>query len=81
VRVEGLAEVKVKNRFALGDQLELMTPRGNYHFELSRLHDRQQREIEVAPGDGHVVYLPIPEQVPLDYALLMRDLDGAAPAS
>ena len=80
-RVEGLAEVKVKNRFALGDQLELMTPRGNYHFELSRLRDRQQREIEVAPGDGHVVYLPIPEQVPLDYALLMRDLDGAAPAS
>ena len=80
-RVEGLAEVKVKNRFALGDQLELMKPRGNYHFELSRLRDRQQREIEVAPGDGHVVYLPIPEQVPLDYALLMRDLDGAAPAS
>lgn len=80
VRVEGLAEVKVKNCFALGDQLELMTPRGNYHFELSRLHDRQQREIEVAPGDGHVVYLPIPEQVPLEYALLMRDLDGAAPA-
>ena len=74
VRVEGLAEVKVKNRFAVGDHLELMTPRGNYHFDLHRLCNRQQQAIDVAPGDGHVVYLPIPEQVALDYALLMRDL-------
>jgi len=74
MRVDGLAEVKVKNRFAVGDHLELMTPRGNYHFDLHRLCDRQQQAIEVAPGDGHVVYLPIPEQVTLDYALLMRDL-------
>ncbi|UVK81521.1 tRNA 5-hydroxyuridine modification protein YegQ [Pseudomonas sichuanensis] len=81
VRVDGLAEVKVKNRFVVGDHLELMTPRGNYHFDLHRLHDRQQQAIEVAPGDGHVVYLPIPEQVSLEFGLLMRDLDNAeAPA-
>ena len=64
----------MKNRFAVGDHLELMTPRGNYHFDLHRLRNRQQQAIEVAPGDGHVVYLPIPEQVSLDHALLMRDL-------
>ncbi len=74
-RVDGLAEVEVKNRFALGDHLELMTPRGNYHFDLHRLCDRQQRAIEVAPGDGHVVYLPIPEGVSLAFGLLMRDLN------
>ncbi|BBU44255.1 peptidase [Pseudomonas putida] len=74
VRVDGLAEVKVKNRFAVGDHLELMTPRGNYHFDLHRLCNSQQQAIEVAPGDGHVVYLPIPEQVALEHALLMRDL-------
>ena len=81
VRVEGLAEVKVKNRFAVGDHLELMTPRGNYHFDLHRLCNRQQQAIGVAPGDGHVVYLPIPEQVALDYALLMRDLRADEVAS
>ena len=81
VRVEGLAEVKVKNRFAVGDHLELMTPRGNYHFDLHRLCNRQQQAIDVAPGDGHVVYLPIPEQVALDYALLMRDLRADEVAS
>ncbi|OUM29974.1 prephenate-dependent tRNA uridine(34) hydroxylase TrhP [Pseudomonas putida] len=80
-RVDGLAEVKVKNRFAVGDHLELMTPRGNYHFDLHRLCNRQQQAIDVAPGDGHVVYLPIPEQVALDYALLMRDLRADEVAS
>ncbi|MBI6898963.1 tRNA 5-hydroxyuridine modification protein YegQ [Pseudomonas putida] len=81
VRVDGLAEVKVKNRFAVGDHLELMTPRGNYHFDLHRLCDRQQQAIEVAPGDGHVVYLPIPEQVSLEFGLLMRDLEGGEAAA
>jgi putative protease len=31
----------------------------------------------VAPGDGHTVYLPVPEDVDLRYALLMRELDGS----
>ena len=73
-RRNGLAEVKVKNRFALDDHLELMTPQGNYHFDLDRLHNSVGLPIQVAPGDGHTVYLPIPDQVNLNYGLLMRDL-------
>ncbi len=73
-RVDGRAEVKVKNRFAVGDHLELMTPGGNFHFDLSQLHDRQGNPIEVAPGDGHTVYLAVPEQADLAYGLLMRDV-------
>ncbi|WP_095157243.1 tRNA 5-hydroxyuridine modification protein YegQ [Pseudomonas sp. Irchel 3E13] len=75
-RVNGLAEVQVKNRFALGDHLELMTPGGNFHFDLADLRDRQGKPIEVAPGDGHTVYLPVPEQADLAYALLMRDVSN-----
>ncbi|MRF43663.1 tRNA 5-hydroxyuridine modification protein YegQ [Pseudomonas putida] len=74
LRVDGLAEVKVKNRFAVGDHLELMTPRGNYHFDLEHMSNGQQQPLQVAPGDGHTIYLPVPEQVPLAYGLLMRDL-------
>jgi len=74
-RVDGLAEVKVKNRFGLGDHLELMTPRGNYHFDLHQLRDRAGNPLEVAPGDGHTVYLPIPEQGELGFGLLLRDLN------
>ena len=75
-RVEGLAQVQVKNRFAVGDHLELMTPGGNFHFDLADLRDRQGQPILVAPGDGHTVYLPVPEQADLAFGLLMRDVSA-----
>ena len=76
-RVNGLAEVKVKNRFAVGDRLELMTPQGNLNFRLDGLEKHNGDKVEVAPGDGHTLYLPVPEDIDLNYALLMRHLDGA----
>jgi putative protease len=69
-----LAEVKVKNRFAVGNHLELMTPAGNFHFDLATLHNAKGEAIEVAPGDGHTVYLPIPAEMDLRFGLLMRDV-------
>jgi len=77
-RVNGLAEVKVKNRFGVGDRLELMTPQGNLNFRLDGLEKRNGDKVEVAPGDGHTLYLPVPEDVDLNYALLMRHLDGGS---
>jgi len=69
-----LVEVRVKNRFAVGDGLELMTPQGNLHFTLEHLQNAQGQAQQVAPGDGHVLYLPLPADVQLEYGLLMRDL-------
>jgi len=73
-RRDRLAEVKVKNRFSVGDHMELMTPDGNYHFDLNQLQNAKGEPIDVAPGDGHIVYLPIPEEVDLRFGLLMRDV-------
>jgi len=73
-RREGLAQVKVKNRFGLGDHLELMTPEGNLHFDLDELRNERGERITGAPGDGHTVYLPVPEGVALQFGLLMRDV-------
>ncbi|MFI8481758.1 tRNA 5-hydroxyuridine modification protein YegQ [Pseudomonas sp. NPDC078700] len=75
-RLSGLAEVKVKNRFSVGDGLELMTPQGNVRFTLTEMHGKSGQALEVAPGDGHVVYLNVPEDIELDYALLLRDLES-----
>ncbi|MDC9621970.1 tRNA 5-hydroxyuridine modification protein YegQ [Xenorhabdus sp. XENO-7] len=75
-RVNGLAEVTVKNKFLVGDQLELMTPSGNINFTLESMANKKGQTIEVAPGDGHIVYLPIPEEIILNYALLIRNLKG-----
>ncbi len=69
-----LAEVRVKNRFAVGDGLELMTPQGNLRFTLEYLQNAQGQAQQVAPGDGHILYLPLPAGVQLEYGLLMRDL-------
>jgi len=56
--------------------MELMTPRGNFHFDLHQLQNAKGEAIEVAPGDGHTVYLPIPDQVDLRFGLLMRDISA-----
>ena len=69
-----LVEVRVKNRFTVGDGLELMTPQGNLRFTLEQLQNAQGRAQQVAPGDGHILYLPLPADVQLEYGLLMRDL-------
>lgn len=75
-RVNGLAEVDVKNKFSVSDSLELMTPSGNIVFTLDALTNRKGESIEVAPGNGHVVYLPIPEDVDVNFGLLIRNLAG-----
>ncbi|WBA84651.1 prephenate-dependent tRNA uridine(34) hydroxylase TrhP [Endozoicomonas sp. GU-1] len=67
--------VDVKNRFELGDTLELMTPKGNYVFNLEHLENRRGERIDVAPGSGHLVKIPKPDGVlPNAHSLLVRNL-------
>ena len=73
-RRNGLAEVLVRNRFYVDDNLELMTPAGNLHFDLACLQNAKGEAIGVAPGDGHTVYIRIPEALDLRFGLLMRDV-------
>ncbi|MFZ7307934.1 tRNA 5-hydroxyuridine modification protein YegQ [Avibacterium avium] len=77
VRKDGLGEVAVKNKFLLGDEVELMTPKGNIVFKIERMLNRKGEEVEAALGDGHFVFLDVPEDLDLDYALLMRNLVNA----
>ena len=59
-----LLKVDVKNRFAAGDRLELITPSGNREFVLEQLWDQQLESVDVAPGSGHQVYIPYQGQAP-----------------
>ncbi|AOR59691.1 tRNA 5-hydroxyuridine modification protein YegQ [Pectobacterium parmentieri] len=76
VRRDGLAEVEVKNKFSCGDSVEMMTPNGNIQFTIEAMQNTKGQPTEVAPGNGHIVYLPVPDDVSLDYALLLRNLPG-----
>ena len=44
--------------------------------ELEHLENGKGEAIEVAPGNGHTVWLPVPEEVELEFALLMRNFNG-----
>ena len=67
--------IDVKNRFELGDTLELMTPQGNHTFNLAHLENRYGESVNVAPGSGHRVKIPRPEGVQVDeFSLLVRNL-------
>lgn len=70
----GWLTIEVKNRFARGDQLELMTPDGNHGFVLDSLADLQGQPIDVAPGAGHRVRIPRPPVLRSEMGLLLRYL-------
>jgi putative protease len=53
-----MAEVVVKNKFAVGDTLQLIHPSGNRDVVLSQMSDLKHRPIDVAPGGGHTVLIP-----------------------
>ncbi len=69
-----LAEVDVKNKFIVGDSLELMTPKGNVHFTLETMENRKGEVVDSAKGNGHFVFIPVPADFDLDFGLLMRNL-------
>lgn len=72
-----MAQVEVKNKFCVGDSLELMTPAGNINFHLERMENNKQQPVDVAPGNGHIVWIPVPEELDLAFALLMRNFADA----
>ncbi|GGC95238.1 prephenate-dependent tRNA uridine(34) hydroxylase TrhP [Halopseudomonas salina] len=76
--VDGWLRIEVKNRFAPGDQLELMTPEGNHIFKLDLMHNDRNQPIKVAPGDGHIVRIPLQGKGSIAFGLLLRYLPEQA---
>ena len=66
----GLAEVDVKNRFAVGDRIEVIHPSGNLELRVERMENMDGAPIAVAPGNGHRVWIDLPRELP--GALLAR---------
>jgi putative protease len=71
---DGWAEIEVKNRFAVGDRIELIHPTGNRQHVIERMQkvvtegnslfgsagDTAPDDVTVAPGSGHRVRLRLP---------------------
>jgi U32 family peptidase len=56
----GTAEILAKNKFAVGDRLELILPEGNRDLVLERMEDLEGHPIDEAPGGGWQVRIPLP---------------------
>lgn len=74
----GWLTVEVKNRFKVGDTLELMTPSGSQFIQLNAIENTRGESMVVAPGSGHTVRIPI-DQCPegVEYGMIMRNLPSA----
>jgi len=74
----GMMSVDVKNRFETGDRMELVTPSGNLSFGLNEMTNHSDAPIDAAPGSGHVVKVPVPDEAMPgkidEFALLVRYL-------
>ena len=69
IDADGWATVEVKNRFAVGDTLEIIHPQGNQTVVLQAMK-RKGEFTDVAPGNG--IRVQIPNMAGRDKALLAR---------
>lgn len=59
----GMAEIDVKNKFGVGDKLELIKPSGNEDIVLDSMQDMYGHSMETALGGGYQVRIPLPEDM------------------
>lgn len=57
---DGQAEIVVKNRFSVGDRVEIIQPGGNQEWIIPAMENLEGQAMSVAPGSGHRVRIPVP---------------------
>ncbi len=57
----GLAEIEVKNKFAVGDTIEVILPEGNRDIKVEHMEDLYGNPMQEASGGGYEVKIPLPE--------------------
>ena len=69
-----LALIDVKNKFSVGDKVELILPEGNQDIIIEHMEDKWDNPMQEAPGGGYEVKIPLPESK-TPYGLLSRYTD------
>ncbi|HRM55105.1 MAG TPA: U32 family peptidase C-terminal domain-containing protein, partial [Ottowia sp.] len=67
---DGWAEVETKNRFAVGDWIEIIHPQGNRTLRLDVMKNAEGAQIDVAAGNPLRVWIPV--HGPAEHALVAR---------
>ncbi|MBU3599474.1 U32 family peptidase [Polynucleobacter sp. 30F-ANTBAC] len=56
----GLVKVEAKNKFAVGDKLEIIQPSGNTDIVLEEIFSTKGEPMRVVPGAGYTVWVKLP---------------------
>jgi putative protease len=56
---DGFAEIEVKNKFHVGDRLEVIHPKGNQIIIVGEMQGVKGEVLRTAPGSGHHVRIPL----------------------
>ncbi|MDX8384579.1 MAG: tRNA 5-hydroxyuridine modification protein YegQ [Ghiorsea sp.] len=73
-RETGLAEIDVKNKFGVGDSVEMICANGNQTFTIaSMVKAKDGSSMDLAPGSGHIVRIPVPTE-PSKVALIAKNI-------
>ena len=71
---KSMVEVLVKNKFAVGDKIEVILPQGNHDMVVEHMEDMYGHAMQEAAGGGYEVKIPMPKQ-PVQHGLLARYFD------
>lgn len=85
IDANGMATIIVKNKFSVGDTLQIIRPSGNYRMQLDGMETDKGVATEVAPGSGHIVKIPLHDTKDCELGLITRIIpqtaDTAAPVA
>lgn len=71
----GLALVEQRNRFAVGDEVEILTPLGGpLKLMISAIYDEDGNSIEVAPHPQQIVKVPVQKELG-EYSMLRKPIE------
>jgi putative protease len=70
-----IARIRVRNRFEIGDEMELITPHHTISFKLKQMYTTEGKAIDTAHGGGQDVDISVPENAG-EYTLLRKKLNS-----
>ena len=55
----GLADIEARNKFGVGDRLQVIHPSGNHELLVEQMFNKKGEPVQEASGSGHYVRIPI----------------------
>jgi putative protease len=78
---DGWAEIETKNKFSVGDRIEIIHPSGNRIVTLEQMKDKNGASIDVAAGSPTHVWIPYPSLDSSQHVLIAKLLGADAPSA